>query len=326
MLVLSEKRVRQLRATAQALAGGVREPTPEAVVRRVLAIQAQDATAAELGIRVRGRDISASDVEAAYVDDRSIVRGWYMRGTLQTIPSEDAHWVLRLFAPQVLAASVRRYRQLDLTDGLRDRADALIRRVLTTHGPLTRAELTEHLAVLDLPPDRQVPFHLIRHAALNGILCHGPADTYVLLDDWLPRGSKVDAGAPELARRYLAAYGPATVEDFATWSGLPLTSARAAWKTLPDASPVATDYAGPDVRLLPAYDNYLLGYRTRENSVPAAYQARVWPGGGVIRPTVIADGLAIGTWARKSGSVQVDAFEPPSPRIQRLVDAAVLGA
>ncbi|GAB3904252.1 winged helix DNA-binding domain-containing protein [Kibdelosporangium lantanae] len=319
MSVLSEKRVRLLRATAQAIAGGVREPTAEAVVRRVFAIQAQDAAAAELGIRVRGRDVSAEDVRAAYEDDRSIVRNWYLRGTLQTIPSEDAHWILRLLAPQVLATSARRFKQLGLTDRLRERADTVIRRALT-HGPLTRAELTERLTALDLPPDRQVPFHLIRHAALNGILCHGPADTYVLVDDWLPAAGKSPSDAvAELAHRYLAAYAPAAVEDFATWSGLPLTAARAAWKALPDPLDPLLDHAGPDVRLLPAYDNYLLGYRTRENSVPAPYQARVWPGGGIIRPTVIADGLVVGTWTRRAGVVHVDAFEPLPARIQRKI-------
>jgi hypothetical protein len=78
--------------------------------------------------------------------------------------------------------------------------------------------------------------------------------------------------------------------------------------------------------LLPAYDNYLLGYRTRELSVPEAYQARVWPGGGVIRPTVIADGLTIGTWSRREAGrvVQVDAFAPLPAQIQALVDAEAL--
>lgn len=88
--------------------------------------------------------------------------------------------------------------------------------------------------------------------------------------------------------------------------------------------------ATPDVRLLPAYDNYLIGYRTRENSVPALHQSQVWPGGGLIRPTVIADGLAIGTWTRHSGKrpVQVDAFEHLPPQIQQEVDSettAVVG-
>ncbi|MEU4863420.1 crosslink repair DNA glycosylase YcaQ family protein [Kitasatospora aureofaciens] len=91
MAMLDREGIRGLRARAQALAGGLREVSAEAVVRRVFAVQAQDATAADLGIRVRGRDITAADIGAAYEDERSIVRGWYMRGTLHTIPSEDAH-------------------------------------------------------------------------------------------------------------------------------------------------------------------------------------------------------------------------------------------
>lgn len=339
--------VRRLRAHAQALAGGAREASAEAVVRRVLAIQAQDATAADLGIRVRGRDITAQAIRTAYESERSIVRGWYMRGTLHTIPSDDARWVLRLLAPRTLAATSRRYQQLGLDDDVRRRAGQLLRRVLTTHGPLTRAELTEHLTTLGIPPDGQAPFHLIRHAALTGILCHGPhragEPTYVLLDDWLPTTGGAarregDAALAELVRRYLAVHAPAAPEDFAAWSGLPVTWARRAWKSLAESG-VITEYgtltmlAGqasepaspsgtPDVRMLPAYDNYLVGYRTREVSVPALHQARVRPGGGVIRPTVIADGLAVATWTRTSGgrSIQVDAFEPVPPRTESGID------
>lgn len=238
--MLDLESVRRSRARAQSLAGGVREASAEAVVRRVFALQAQNVAAADLGIRVRGRDITATAVRSAYEDQRSIVRGWYLRGTLHTVPSDDAPWVLRLLAPRILAATGRRYRQLGLTDDLRRRADHLLRRVLTAHGPLTRAELTEHLTALGIASDGQASFHVIRHAALNGILCFGPRRageaTYVLLDDWLPGGQRSswdpDAALAELARRYLAAHAPAAVEDFAAWSGLPVTWARTAWKML----------------------------------------------------------------------------------------------
>ena len=344
------ERVRRMRARAQSLADGVREDSAEAVVRRVFAIQAQDVTAADLGIRARGHDITTNAIRTAYEDERSIVRNWFMRGTLHTIPGDDSRWALRLLGPHFLAATTRRYQQLGLDDDLRKRADHLIRRVLDTHGPLTRAELTEHLTTLGIPPDRQVPFHLIRHAALAGIICHGPQHagnaTYVLLDDWLP-GTRShleqDVALAELARRYLTAYAPAGVEDFATWSGLPVTWARSAWKKLAQSGTITTD-AGlttlarcgrqpldmprtPDVRLLPAYDNYLTGYRTREGTVPAAHQARVWPGGGTIRPTVIADGVAVATWTRRSGGrmIQVESFEPLPPQIQTEVDTETAG-
>ena len=340
--MLDHESVRRLRARAQALADGKREASAASVVRRVFAIQAQDSTAADLGIRVRGQDITARAIRTAYEDERSIVRGWFMRGTLHTIPSDDVRWVLRLLAPRIIASTGRRYQQLGLNDDLCQRADRLVRHVLATHGPLSRAELAGHLAALGVPPDGQASSHLIRHAALTGVLCYGPQRdgeaTYVLLDDWLPTtGSRLDGDAAlaELAHRYLAAHAPASAEDFATWSGLPATWARRAWGKLAESG-VITEYGAsttltrrmkeprptpstPDVRMLPAYDNYLLGYRTRDASVPVLHQARVWPGGGVIRPTVLADGLVIATWARgsRAGSIQVDTFATIPPKIEQ---------
>ncbi|HSK95418.1 MAG TPA: crosslink repair DNA glycosylase YcaQ family protein, partial [Euzebyales bacterium] len=58
------------------------------IVRAVGGVQAQDERAAALGIRVRGREVSADDIDRARVGDRSIVRAWCMRGTLHLIPSD----------------------------------------------------------------------------------------------------------------------------------------------------------------------------------------------------------------------------------------------
>ncbi|MFD8005642.1 DNA glycosylase AlkZ-like family protein [Streptomyces mirabilis] len=70
-------------------------------------------------------------MRTAYEKERSIVRSWYMRGTLHAIPSDDARWILRLLAPRILAATSRRYQQLDLNDDLRQRTDHLLRGELT---------------------------------------------------------------------------------------------------------------------------------------------------------------------------------------------------
>lgn len=310
---MSDETVRRARAYAQAVGGGVREPTPYAVVRRVVAVQAQDRTAADLGIRVRGGHVTAAAVRAAYERERSIVRSWYLRGTLHTVPAEDARWLGALLGPRTIAASAGRCAQLGLDADLLARADHLITRVLA-NGPLTRAELTGHLAGIGIGPDGQAPFHAIRHAALRGLVCHGPfrADdaTYVLAGDWLPTPGRVpEDPVVELAVRYRHGYGPAGPADFAAWSGLPAGIARAAWRqTTAPPDPDVPD--GPDVRLLPTYDGYLLGYRDRTLSVPEPYRRRVWPGGGQLRPTVLADGLAVGTWSRQAGTPVVEPFAP----------------
>jgi hypothetical protein len=66
----------------------------------------------------------------------------------------------------------------------------------------------------------------------------------------------------------------------------------------------------PVVRLLPAFDTYLLGYRSREHAVAAEHASRVWPGGGWIHPVVLVDGRAAGTWRVRGGRVAVEPFGP----------------
>ncbi|WP_037771015.1 winged helix DNA-binding domain-containing protein [Streptomyces sclerotialus] len=315
---------RLLRAEAQAIGGGHREPSAAAVLDRVLAVQAQDLTAAALGLRVRARGLTAEAVRQATDTDRSVVRGWFMRGTLQYVPAADARWLLALFGPVHLALAARRLRELGLDEALCERAERLIADAVDGEGPLTRPELTDRLTTLGVPPKGQAAFHLIRRAALAGRICHGPQRdgeaTFVLLDDWLPATGPLPftgaAAETELARRYRAAHGPATVEDFAHWSGLRIGTCRNAWAAAPAPGPATpADCAGPDVRLLPAYDNYLVGYRSRELSVPAAHERVVWPGGGQIRATVMVDGLAVGTWTRgrRGGAVTAEPFPGDAP-------------
>src|SRR6202035_2552938 len=157
------------------------------------------------------------------------------------------------------------------------------------------------------------------HAAALGVICSGPRmgrdDSFVLLDDWVPRssGPSGDAALAELARRYFPAYGPAGAADFAAWSGLRQPVTRAAMAAIgsepgefPRSVPglctlgpaaVVHDIARPDVRLLGHFDTYLLGYRRREHL--GGPDAEAWihdGGGGWIRPVICVDGWIAGGW------------------------------
>jgi hypothetical protein len=297
---------RLLRARAQAVAGGIRETTVAAALDRVLAVQAQDMGAAALGLRARVAGLTAEDVRRATDTERTAVRGWFMRGTLHLVPAADARWLLALLGPVHLALGVRRLRELGLDEALSERASKLILRAVDGEGPLTRAELTRRLAPLGVEPEGQAAFHLIRRAALSGLLCHGPQRggeaTFVPLDSWLPATGPLPftgtAAETELARRYRRAHGPSDAEDLAHWSGLRTSVCRKAWAAA--GEPAREDAGGiprGDVRLLPAYDNYFLAHRSRDHSVPPEHEHRVWPGGGVIRATVVVDGRAVATWS-----------------------------
>jgi hypothetical protein len=122
-------------------------------------------------------------------------------------------------------------------------------------------------------------------------------------------------------RRYLRGHGPATAADIATWSGIGLRDVRtglAAIRAELDVSGNFVDLAGRKApaalpcRLLPAFDPYLLGWRDRGFVVDEAHRRRVYPGGGMLRATAVADGRAVATWSlrRRGGTttVDIDAF------------------
>lgn len=335
---LSEERARRLRSRAQGLADDTAADSVAAVVRRCCGLQAQDARQAPLGIRARGRGLTAIDVAVARVDDRTVARTWCMRGTLHYVATDDLSWLLSLFGPLYVDRGRRRLADLGFDADDAEHAVATLREAVADDGPLTRDEIAARL--LDegyaFDPDGQAPFHLVRRACLAGVAIEAaPRDgtaTYALLDDWVsldPAPDRDDALA-ELARRYVTAYEPATPDDLYAWSGLHKRDVRAGWDAI-EADLHEVEVGGerawtrsppldvelddaPTVRLLPMYDGYFLGHEDRELVVPAEHADRVYPGGGVVRATVLVDGLAAGTWTlSRSGGAAELAIEPFEP-------------
>src|SRR4051812_46089840 len=194
------------------------------LVQHVIGIQAQEPRAGALSIRARTEGVTAEDVRRALEEERSIVRTWVMRGTIHFVAAEDVHWLTGLFNPTRMAQQQLALDKLGVPKGDRPRAvDSIVRAL--GDGPLTRAELCERLERAAIATDGQKAAHLPRLAALEGHVCFGPMrdgkDTYVLVDDWVPRGDQPEDPVRELARRYVAAYAPATAQDTAAWSGLP---------------------------------------------------------------------------------------------------------
>ncbi len=119
----------------------------------------------------------------------------------------------------------------------------------------------------------------------------------------------------ELAIRYVGAYGPADVRDFAAWAGIPMADARQGFERIGTrlvqievSGKVAwmlagTDRAarlsGPCVRLLGAFDAYLLGYARRDLALSRSFARRIQAGGGWIHPALVVDGRVVGTWRQQ---------------------------
>jgi hypothetical protein len=281
---------------------------PAELVRRLGAVQAQDVRAFPLALRARSEGLTDARVR----EEPGLVRAWLMRGTLHLVPAEDVAWMRALLAPRGAAASRRRMAQLGFDERAAERAVGLVREALGD-GPLERAGVAALLERAGLPSTGQAPVHVLGRAAAEGVLVLG-------LDDRVLPAPESGAGRPadplaELARRHLATRAPARPEDLAAWSGLGLREARRAWSEL-DLVEVGDGHAlrgrEPDpvppglVRLLPAFDELLLGWADRGPIVPEEHARAVRPGGGILRATVIAGGRVAGTWTQRG----VDLFQP----------------
>jgi len=322
------------RMTRQGLAARSATASPAQAARAAVGLQAQDAGAARLGVRARTAAVDEAAVTDAVERERSVVRTWLMRSTVHLVAAADARWMTALYGPVMERAHRTRWRGLGITEPLVDAAAVHAQELLAGRG-LTRHEFAAELTArgLTLGDDGQVPTHLLAALTARGLTCRGEDrgrdTTFVLLDDWV--GAAEDGRTPadtapadplaELARRYFRAFGPATAADFATWSGLPSGAAltairdeltevefdgRRGW-TLGEVEP------RPGFRLLPMFDNYLLGYRDRTALLDPARHPQVYVG-GIIKATVVCDGRVIGIWrlqrtARKA-AVVVTPFEP----------------
>ena len=343
--------LRRRRLAAQLLARrGASEPG--AVTRHLLAVQAQDLRAARLALRARAAGFAAGAVDAALSRPGELVVAWLLRGTLHLVAPEDHGWLLALTAPGREVASRRRLGQEGVRWEEAERAVGLVERALGHEGPLTRVELGVRLARAGIPTAGQALPHLLGLAATRGVAVLGPvregSQAFVLAREWLPRGDggprDRDAALVELARRYLAAHGPAREEDLARWSGLPLRDARAGLRGMAggveplgdgfvdlagrSAGAEAGEDAPPDgvaLRLLPAFDPYLLGWRDRGFAVDPADARRVHPGGGMLRAVVVVDGRAVATWSARRANgrlaVTVAALRALGAREREALDA-----
>lgn len=342
--------LRRLRLQNQCLAEDARMASAAALVRDLCALQSQEWLSAQMAIAARTKGASQEDLRRAREVDRNFVLTWSLRGTLHLVAAGDIALQLALCGPRAINGSNRRYQQLGLSEIIRENALDHIAEILVRDGPLARAELAEKLGARGIPVAGQASHHLVRYAALRGLICFGPERagdlTYVLLAEWLP-GYEAQAAADDMltvfARRYLRAYGPASSADFARWAGISAKRADAAFDALAGEciacdSPVGAvsllkgqvqhltaSEAEPKLRFLPRYDNYLLAYVRRDFMVDPAYAKKVHPGGGLIRACVIIDGEAVANWKleqrRKTARIVVSPFQALDERILPLMEA-----
>ncbi|UOQ68626.1 winged helix DNA-binding domain-containing protein [Hymenobacter volaticus] len=301
---------------------------PTAVVRCMGAMQAQDYGQAVWAVGVRTLASSRVEVDQA-INDRNILLTWLMRGTIHLVSAEDALWMVQLFGPRLLAAASTRRKQLELDQAVITRTKSLFQEALRGGQPVPRSALMQALTQAGISPQGHRGYHLLWSLALEGFICFGPRQdneqTFVLLEEWLPtpRNLSREEALAELATRYFTSHGPATLHDFAGWTGLPMAEVRQGHEAI-KANLQTEKVAGstlwwssssgltalaepPRVCLLPGFDEYLLGYKDRSAVLATEHSSQLCPGAnGIFKQMVVVDGQIVGTWKSKPSKTTVE--------------------
>ncbi len=324
------------------------------VVRQLCGVQAQVMSAAELTLWVRVQDVKSHDVQNALWQDKTLVKGWVMRGTLHLVSADD----LPLYAA---ASSTRdsytkgawlRYFKITL-----DEINAIINNVpkVLDGKILTREELADAIAEQTNTPHLHDLLlsgwgALLKPAAYHGYLCFGPnqgrAVTFTNPRSWLGAWQEIDTQEAQktILQRYLSTYAPATREDFARWWGIQPAPAKKWFALLADeleevnvegtkalmlksdATHVST-FSKPDtVRLLPNFDVYALSMHYHSRYLRnKALEAKVYRTSGWVSPVVLVNGQIKGVWEyeekRAKTTVSVELFMPQPAHIMQQIEA-----
>ncbi len=300
--------------------------TPEEVVRWMGAVQAQDYGQAVWAVAVRMKRPNLAAVEKA-IADRKIVLTWPMRGTIHFVPAEDAKWMVETLSYKKASKLSWHQKLLEIDEAMLAKVREVVTAELKGGNRRSRPELMALFESNDLPTGQQRGYLYLSYLAETGVICQGPLDgkqqTFVLLDEWTePVKLERDEAIAVLTRRYFTSHGPATIQDFANWTGLGITEAKKGLEAVKDAlsverhddkdywlsKEVAAHLHPPKgLHLLPGFDEFILGYKDRTAVLEPEHMRYIVPGNnGVFRPMIVLDGRIVGTWARAVKKTSVD--------------------
>lgn len=340
---------------------------PSASMASVLAdmggAQSQVLSAAQMSIWARVRGTRIQQVNSAIWNEHTLVRAWAMRRTMFLLPSDQ----LAVFVRGTTRRAAYHFRHALSRIGSQQKLDELLDAVLNAlEEPRTRSDLAKILAKSHgyklkskagggWGNKRPVPWvrvggallpvgWLLHVIAARDVIVSGPGDgneaTYVRADKWIPhwKDMPVEKAERELLFKYLRAFGPTTLQDFALWAGMYVRDAKPIWQSeaenlaqvdvegskasilrcdLQDLEEAELDQ--PVVRLLPYFDSFLLGHKSHRNIVDQENHKKIYRDQGWVSPVLLVDGRAQGTWSHEQNkgilSIRVAPFSRISSRV-----------
>jgi hypothetical protein len=328
--------------------GGEKFKTSKEIVAWMGAMQAQDYAMAKWAIGVRLPGSTERLIETA-IDNGEVLRTHLLRPTWHFVSAEAIHWMLALSATKIKAAMNSRNKQLGLTEVIFTKSNTIMEKALMGGKHLTREQLLVELKQAKIALDENRASHLLARGELDGILCSGATQngkqTYALLEERVPKTRVLtrEESLARLAHCYFSSRGPATIQDFAWWSGLSLTESRRGLEMIKadfisetiDSqsywfrnSSGTTKVVQERVYMLPAYDEFTICYADRRAVVPYEEHTRLISDNGIFRPILVVDGQVIGIWKRTIKKdqvlVEINLFKAPDKTSRNLIEAAAL--
>ncbi|WP_153799248.1 winged helix DNA-binding domain-containing protein [Foetidibacter luteolus] len=301
--------------------------TPEDVVKWMVAMQAQEYAMAKWAIGLRLEKASDTLVEACF-NEGKILRTHLMRPTWHFVSPEDIRWLVALTAPRVNAINAYYYKKWELDNSVFKRSNNCLVKALQGGNMLTRTQLQDALAKAKIKADGVRLASILMKAELDAIICSGQRIgkqfSYALLEE---RAAPVKAlSRAEALNKFVAQYftsrGPATLQDFAYWSGLSMQDAKDAASFLPSNFEKITInkqeyyFIPGDIKamqetvrknsnritfLMPDYDEYGMSYKNREAMAPKGKSVKLADSTPAPYHSIVLNGLMAGGW-QKTGT------------------------
>ncbi|MGH3094856.1 MAG: winged helix DNA-binding domain-containing protein, partial [Streptosporangiales bacterium] len=307
------------------------------VAARLCGVQAHVASAAVLAIGVRRRQRSDEPIQRALREERTLVKMWSARGALHLLEARQAPLLAAAMGSLAFWERSAWLRGHGVTAAEQEQITQAVGKVV--HGRvLTRDELVDE--VVEACSSRHLAKALrsgwgalLKPAAMQGLLCHGPPDghrvTFTSPRTWLPTWStpEPDEAGRAAVRAYLGSFGPATHDDFAQWLARntrprvtrpwfasladELTSVtvdgKHGWLLTADVDELRHTRPSRSVRLLPAFDQYVIA--VARDLIPAEHKHEVSRPAGWISPVVLRGGRVAGVWEVDGSALEVRPFE-----------------
>lgn len=304
---------------------------PEEVVSHFGAMQAQEYRMMRWAVEMRTKKPSEKAFTKAF-NEGKIVRLHLLRGTWQLVSADDYWWMLDLCAPKSKQVINGWMSSNKIT--ISDEELLMIRRLIIEtaeqKGSAIKEDFEEALEAKGITmDDHRLSYH-IRYAELDGVLCSGDLlpmkATYALSERKISRTEPIerDWALARLATKYFQSHSPATLEDFVWWSGLNVSDCKRGIESIGnhlycDSYKGKTFYLHENSRtrgvrkgeylLIPPYDEYLIGYKSRDIVLDPEHKHHAHNNSGIFQPVIAHDGIICGNWSPFRKETEVTFFK-----------------